>query len=148
MANLSIPITDQATKSSTAKIPVPDAIADADITTVFNAVDGVCIGNLGQSTLDLETPKDAGPGGSAASEDAQREYKWLCYYHDAVVPSQEYTLELPTADFSLLAAGTELMDLSAGAGLTFKTQFDAFVKAPLTGNAVVLDKVESIGRNL
>lgn len=148
MAKLSIPIIDHANKVSTAKIPVDDAITDLNITAVFDAVDGMTIGNLGQSTLDTEVPKDAGPGGTPANPEAQREYKWLCFYHDAVTLA-EYQLEVPCSDLDLLAAGTEVLNLAdAGAGQAFKTQFDALVVAPLTGNAVVLDKVESIGRVL
>lgn len=148
MAKLSIPVTDYANKGSTVKVPVPDAIADLDITSVFNAVDGMTIGNLGQSVLETATPKDAGPGGAPANQDAQREYKWLCYFSDNVT-GKEYMLEVPCSDLALLAAGTEAMNLAdAGAGQEFKTQFDAFVIAPLTGNAVTLNKVESIGRNL
>lgn len=147
MAKFSIPVTDHANKKATVSLPVPDAITDVNLTDMFGAVDGMTIGNMGQSSLDISTKKDAGPGGKPSNPDAQREYKWLCKFHDATTLA-EHELEIPCADLSLLAAGTENMDLSAGNGQAFKTAFDANVVSPLTGNAVVLDSVESIGVNL
>ena len=148
MADFTIPIIDHAGDVSSVRIPVPDAIADLTLTALFSAVDGMTVGNLGQSTLDIATPKNAGPGGNPADKHAQIELKWLAQYHDAVIVTDLYTMELPCADASLLSTGTENMDLGAGAGATFKTQFDATVKASKTGNAVVLDEVTIVGRNL
>lgn len=147
MANLRIPIFDHKGDVSYASLPVDDAIIDANITDIFGGVEAVIVGNTGQATLDLATPKDAGPGGNAAAKTAQIELKWLLQYHDAVT-LDEHTLEVPCADASLLSAGTENMDLGAGAGATLKTEFEATAIAPVTGNAVVLDEAVLIGRNL
>lgn len=147
MAKLNIPVTDYSNEASAASLPVDDAIADLTITALFTAVDGVIIGNIGQSTLNLSTPKDAGPGGAAANKFAQRELKWLCRYHDATT-NKKYTLEIPCADAALLTGNTDFMDLGAGAGAQLKTDFDAAVVAPLTGNATVLDSVQLVGRNI
>ena len=147
MGKLNIPVTDYSNEVSAAALPVDDAIADLNITALFTAVDGVVIGNLGQSTLNISTPKDAGPGGAAANKFAQREMKWLCRYHDAV-SLKKYTLEIPCADAALLTGNTDFMDLAAGAGLTLKADWDANVIAPLTGNATVLDSIQLVGRNI
>jgi len=144
MADLNIPVIDYPGFVSVASLPVADAISDANITVLFGSVDALTVGNLGQSTLDKATPKNAGPGGLPADQHAQRELKWLCHYHDATTLG-ELTLEIPCADYSLITGNTTNMNLAAGAGQTFKTQFDAVVKAALTGNAVVLDSVELIG---
>ncbi len=146
MATLEIPIFDHEGKQSNVSLPVGDGILDAAVTAINGSVDGMSVGNLGQSVLKTSVKKDAGPGGTPGTKTAQRELKWLCRYHDAVT-LDEHTLEVPCADLSLLAAGTDNMDLAAGAGLTLKTEFDATVTAP-TGNAVVLDSAEAIGRNI
>lgn len=147
MGNLNIPFTDYTGEESTATLPVGDAIADVDITAVFDAVDGVSLGNAGQSQHVISANKDVGPGGNASSAFAQREMKWLCRYQDAVT-LKKHRLEIPCADANLLAGNTDFLDLTAGAGLAFKTAFDAQVKSNLTGNAVVLNTAELVGRNL
>lgn len=146
MGQLNIPITDYSGEQSTASMPIADAETDLNITSLFDAVDGVTIGNLGQSKHVISADKDAGPGGNAASKYAQREMKWLCRYHDATTLKKR-TLEIGAAEAQLLASNTDFMNLAdAAAGQAFKTAFDATVKDPDTGNAVVLDSVELVGR--
>lgn len=147
MANLNIPVTDYSNENSSVSLPVADAILDANITTLFGAVDGIVLGNLGQSTLNLSTVKDAGPGGAAADKFAQRKLKFLCRYHDDTT-LENLRLELPCPDMTLLISNTDFIDLGSGAGATFKGLFDAFVKARRTGNACVLDSVQLVGRKL
>lgn len=147
MADFKVPVIDYANKTSTVALPVGDGITDIDLTALFGAVDGMLIGNIDQSTLDKAVKKDAGPGGAAASQNAQRELKWLVSYHDAVT-LDKHSLEIPCADANLIAGNTTNMDLAAGAGLAFLTAFEAHCIAPITGNAVELDSVELIGRNL
>lgn len=146
MGKLRIPVQDFGTDRSTASLPVDDAVLDAAITSLFNAIDAVIIGAIGQSVLVTEADKDAGPGGAAGSGNAQVEVKWLCRYHDAVTLKNR-TLELPCADLSLLAGGSEFLDLGAGVGATLKTEFEATVEDPDTGNAVVLDSLQFVGRS-
>lgn len=144
MPDFSIPVIDYANKTSVISLPVASGILDADLTTVFSAVDAMTIGNIDQSTLDESIPKDAGPGGAAASKNAQRELKWLVALHDAVtLETMEFTV--PCADANLISGNTANMDLGAGAGLAFKTAVDAHCHNPKTGNAVVVDSVRLIG---
>lgn len=147
MAIFNIPVTDFGGENSSAAFPVADAAADLDLTALFAAVDAIVLGNLGQSTLNLATPKDAGPGGASADPWATRKARWLCRYHDAIT-LRKYTLELATPDLDELASGTDFADLGAGAGLAFKSGFENLVKARRTGNAVVLDSVELRGRDI
>ncbi len=147
MANFNLPVTDYGGENSSVQIAVADAAADVDLTALFNAVDGIVLGNLGQSTLNRSVPKDVGPGGNAADPFATRKLKWLCRYHDATT-LEKHNLEIAAPEMALLTGNTDFADLAAGAGLTFKNQFDALVKAPGTNNAVVLDSVELRGRNL
>lgn len=148
MADFTVPIIDHKGDVSNVRLPVDDTILDVNLTAFFGSLDDMTVGNLGQSSLDISANKDNGPGGNAASKNAQIELKWLAKYHDGTVVTDEYTMEIPCADASLLAANTENMDLSVGAGSTFNTQFETVVKAPKTGNAVVLDEVILVGRNL
>lgn len=145
MAFLNIPVRDYGQENSSASLPVADAIGDPALTDLFNAIDGVIIGNIGQATLNIHTNKDAGPGGAATDKWAQRRLKYLCRYHDAVT-LEPLRLEIPCPDMTLLAGNVDFVDLAAGAGLAFKTNFDLFAKARKTGNAVVLDSVELVGR--
>jgi len=148
MAKLSIPFNDYAGQPSTARLGVADAITDILITTLFDATVAMSIGAAGQSSLDISAFKDAGPGGNASTKQAQIESKWLVMYHDSIVVTDTYTLEVPCPDASLLAAGTDNMNLGAGAGATLKTQMEATCVAPATGNVIVVDEVVRVGRNL
>lgn len=87
-----------------------------------------------------------------ASTQAQNEKKWLVHYHDSqatfgAVPNvffgERYTCEIPGAKESLIVSGTNRMDISAGVGLAFKTEFqDAFL-AP-SGGTLLVDYVEYV----
>jgi len=147
MANFVIPFTDYGGESSSVNLPVADAVLDADLTGLFNAIDGVSIGNAGQSVLNIHTAKDAGPGGNSSDPFATRKLKWLCRYHDGTT-LDKHELEVPCPDMDLLTGNTDFADLSGGVGATFKTEFETSVNAPKTGNAVVLDSVELRGRDL
>lgn len=143
---LHIPVFDHGGESSAASLPVADAIADLDITDLFNAIDGVVIGNLGQSTLNNAIEKDAGPGGASADPFATRKGRWLVRYHDAVT-LRKANLTIPAPDLALLVTGTEFANLSAGAGLAFKAAFDAEAEGP-DGNGAVVNTVQFRGRNM
>ena len=90
---------------------------------------------------------------------AQRGNKWLVSYHDNTpffdapvnaIPNDAYLRKfrvmIPTADNSLLADNDTLLDLTAGAGLAFKTAFEAIAKSP-AGGSVVIDFVEQTNVN-
>lgn len=85
-----------------------------------------------------------------ASQDAQRGNKWLVSYHDNTaffdapvnaIPNDAYLRKfrvmIPTANNSLLADNENDLDLTAGAGLAFKTAFEAIAKSPAGGSVVV-----------
>jgi len=77
---------------------------------------------------------------------AQRENKWLVRYHDT--GGTKFTLEIPTADLSLLSLGTEFLDLTDGGPIAaFVSAFEAVVKSPddpaLT---VTVDSIQFVGR--
>ena len=145
MAEVRIPFIDFSNEGSNATIPVADAILDADITTLFASIVGVTLGNAQKAVLVTSVDKDAGTAGAPANAFAQREIKWLIHYTDNV-NLKKRTRELPTADLSLAVAGTDNMDLSAGAGLTLKNQLEAFMLST-DGNAITVDEIEFVGRS-
>ena len=78
----------------------------------------------------------------------QREAKYLVRYHDTVT-GQKFRVEVPCANLSLLPAGVEFLDLTAGPGLAFKTAFQLFAVSPLyglNGNTVLVDSIQYVGR--
>jgi len=82
-----------------------------------------------------------------ASGAAQRESKWLVTYSDLVTGGL-HQAEIPCFDFSNLAGNTENLDVSPGSqGEDFVTAFEAFVRAEGV-NAVNVDSVRFVGRNL
>lgn len=149
MANLNIPVREYGSdpKSASMSFPVADAISDLNITALFDAAAGVIIGGTGLTTLVTAVSKDDGGWVAPTDAFAQREIKWLCRYHDATDSSVIRRLEIPCAHADLLGADGKYMNLNdAGAGAAFKAAFDAHVK--IGANAVVLDSVQLVGRNL
>jgi len=76
---------------------------------------------------------------------AQRENKWLVRYHDA--DSTKFTVEIPTADLSLLDTGTEFLDLTGTEAAAFVTAFEAYAKSPDDPTlATTVDSIQFVGR--
>jgi hypothetical protein len=145
-----IPIKDGNGKISTITAPCTSP-TDGTITNFYAAVDAITLGKRQGASLVTETPKDA-PDVGLAPANATRNNKWLCTYQDNVDASIHH-LEIPTADLLLQASPSNAMDLTTGAGGTFKAAFDALVKSPAYpgqggGNAVTLLSVEAVGRSL
>lgn len=83
----------------------------------------------------------------ADDQNAQRENKWLCRYHDAT-NFKKFQMSFGTADLSQLADHQETLDLTAGVGADFKDAFEAVVVSPYdAANSVVLDSMQFVGRN-
>lgn len=147
MAKVLIPFIDFSGERSTLSMYVADGILDAAITSLFNAVVGVTIGNAQKSILSTDVDKDSGTAGAPANGEAQREKKWLVRVTDDVT-GEKGSFEIPCADLTgTLVAGTNLMDLSAGVGATLQTQIETNVESR-DGNAVSVQSVEFVGRNL
>lgn len=146
MAFVNVPFVDYSNESSTASIRVADAITDANITAIFNAIVGVTLGNAQKSVLATSIDKDAGTPGAAANAFAQREIKWLVRYTDTVT-GKKYRCELPTADLALVVAGSDQMDV--GVGTAGETLVNALEANGLSqdGNAITIDSIQFVGRN-
>jgi len=76
---------------------------------------------------------------------SQRENKWLVRYHDA--DGTKFSLEIPTADLTLLDTGTEFADLAGTEFAAWKTAFEAVAKSPDDPTlAVTVDSIQFVGR--
>lgn len=107
------------------------------------AIDGVIVGTPRQEQIIAVTSDIAGV--APASGWAQRETKWLVSGVDTQGLST--TLEIPTADLTLLGGGAKTLDIGAGAGLALKTALDALWRSR-AGNTVAVSKIIQVGRNL
>jgi len=75
---------------------------------------------------------------------AQRENKWLVRYHDT--SGRKFTLELPTADLSLLDTNSEFLDLAGTEAAAFVSAFEAVAKSPSDQSNIVVDSIQFVGR--
>jgi hypothetical protein len=139
-------VKDASNENSRVSFNVADAITDADLTTLYNALGGVIIGTRSTFFLVTEAQKDAGSQALPADQFAQRETKWLASYTDDVTGTL-HRLELPCADLDIAVGGTQLANLETGAGATFKAAWDASILSP-AGNASTLNSMRHVGRNL
>lgn len=108
------------------------------------ATDAVVLGELASYTRVAN--EVAGSPDLPSNQYAQRELKWLVTYAD-VVTTQRYTLELPCSNLTLLLGNTDLMDISAGAGLSYVGALEGYQKST-NGNAISVVEVRVVGRNL
>jgi len=143
-------ITDYSAESSNfrvAGVDVSSANYDAQQTQVIalsNAVEGIIIGQLAERAF---TSSVAQPDTVAPTDPfAQRELKWLVTYTDDTTGDLQQ-VEIATPDLALLVAGSDLMNVAAGAGATFVTAFEAFVRSA-DGNAVSVVSIRLVGRNI
>lgn len=112
------------------------------------ALEGITLGIASQETWvgDSTVLSAALP----ASQAAQRESKWLGRYHDTVT-NKKYQFEVPTADLVgvALLPLSDFADLTAAPMSTFVSAFNGFARSPDSdANAVVLDSMQFVGRNL
>lgn len=146
MSKVAVPFTDFSNENSTMRVYVADAIGDAAITAIFDAVVGVTLGNAQKSVLETAIDKDAGTLGAASAPFAQRETKWLVRGTDTVT-GKRVTFTIPCADLAQLVPGTDFLDTSAASpGEALVTAIEANVKSDV-GNAITVDSIEHVGRN-
>lgn len=81
---------------------------------------------------------------------AQVERKWLGRYHDTVT-QKKYRFEIPTAELvtGRLLANSDFANMADTNMAAFKSWFDGFARSPDNDtNAVVLDSMQHVGRNI
>lgn len=122
------------------------------------AIEGVILGTVSKEALKVFETKLSNT--LPSDKAAQRESKWLVVYEDITryfdppvnaIPNAGYkrvfTLEIPTADLSLLDANSDKMVITAGAGQTFVSAFETIARSPYGGTVNVLE-VRHVGRAL
>ena len=113
------------------------------IATLQAAIEAIVIGNLDRTVVSaVTTDLGAVP---PASGTAQRETKWLVSGSDTV--GLNCSIEIPTADLTLLPSGSGVLNLAAGTGLALKNALDA-VWVSKIGNPVTVGRVIHVGRNI
>lgn len=139
---------------------------DAQIVLAHNlrtATDNITLGARIQETVVSERNNSA--AATPTNTAAQRENKWLIAYRDVTqyydAPStafpnagygKKFTLDVPTADLSLLPSGHSDTIDPAASGLpsaitAYITAFEAFQKSPYNGD-VEITEIVAVGRNL
>ena len=117
------------------------ALVDA----LLGAMQAITEGNAESSRVTYRA-QDEDPG-RPTSESAQRERKWLVFYHDDT-NAAKFRMEIPTALLTAnMVAGTDLADLGATNIAAFVTAFENVARDPATGlNTVTIDKIQHVGR--
>jgi len=113
------------------------------LATLKTAVEAIVIGVLDKEQVVAVTTELAAV--PPASGLAQREAKWLVTGVDT--QGLNCSIEIPTADLTLLAAGTKNLSLAAGTGLALKNALDAVWLSKI-GNAVTVSRCIHVGRNI
>lgn len=132
-------------------IPVVDnttwVAINTKLATLRLAIEGIELGNTVGDRRSWFDPKlDPTP---PTDKNADRERKWLVRYHDSVT-FDRLRCEIPCADRSLLTGNSDIINAAdfTGAVDTFRTAFEDVIVNPATGNAVVVDSIESVGKRL
>ena len=117
------------------------------VTALVDAVAGITLGLRVRYAVgnEFQTVSNATP---AADANAQRERKWLIYYTDGIA-MKTYQMELPCANLAHLDPNNrEAANIGdAGPVDAFIAAFEAYHLSP-DGNAVTVDKIVHVGRNL
>jgi hypothetical protein len=130
-----------ATTNIAASIPATVAAIDAAYAVLC---DGFVLSRT--ETITVKAPPAGRFDGAGNRED-----KWLVEYHDAVT-NKKLTQTLPcrkVADGTviIMSPGTDYMDATCPAYTGYKTAFEAGAVSDV-GNAVVLDAIRLVGRNI
>lgn len=145
MAKLSVQVWDSTADEGPASmaVPVVDGISVANAQTLIASINALSIGNFGEQLIKTEELVAAGTATHPASLLAQKEIRYRVSYQDNTT-LKLYSFTVPCADLLLLPAGSEYLDLSAGAGLALKTDFELYGRSEL-GNNVTLTQIHFVG---
>lgn len=110
------------------------------LATLWSTIDAILLGNIARRSVVFAS---SAPDDTEVTDPlAQRENKWLVRYHDT--SGRKFRVELPTANLSLLATGTEF--LGGAEATAFQAAFEAVARSPVDASAVVLDGIQFVGR--
>lgn len=123
---------DRANRKPTVSFRTSDLSGDitADMVAInafLVALEAITLLNPVKTDIVASTTRHAGALPTATG--ALKEISWLIHYRDTVT-GQNYVYSVPGADHSLLADGTDRMDITAGFGQAFVGNFEAVVVSP------------------
>lgn len=151
MGKLNLTFIDESLETSNVGVYVQDHTAgtftalNTQLDTLRDAIAAVSIGALMKEQRVISEVQTGDPAPTNAF--AQRETKWLVIARDTV-NGRVVSFEIPAADLSLKVAGGELMNISSGAGAALVTALEAVMRNPATGNAVNVERIVHVGRNI
>lgn len=119
---------------------------DAQVTLAGNLETAVAALTNGTLHKRTRVASEAVIATGAPAAGVQREAKYMVTYRDNVT-GKKYRLEIPCADLSILEEGTDRVSHTHAAWTGFQTAFEAYVLSE-AGNAVVLEEIIHVGRNL
>ena len=128
----------------------------AAIESLETALGGLTLGEIRRTNI---TETFNGSTAQVTEQVAQRESKWLVTYRDVteffdvgntinnVGFGNIYTVEIPTADVSLLANNSDALVLADGGPVAaFVTAFEAVQNSPTGGNEIEVISIRHVGR--
>jgi len=145
MSTVNFSTIDRQSKPTSMAVPADDAVLDATVQALADALDAVILGAASKATVTVPNIVDAGTLVLPADENANRGNKWL-FRTQVAAENKVFTNEYGTADNAQLPSPTDdFLDLTAGTGLALKTAWDALYESP-AGNAGVLLSVQQVSR--
>lgn len=130
-----------------------------DVDELKDAIAAITLGEIREAVVTKAFPESSA---AVTDKTAQRETKWLVTYRDTTqfldaantIANPGYlkifTTEIPCADLTLLADNKEELNLSSGAGATFKAAFEANARSPYNHSAsapsIQVLSVKHVGR--
>lgn len=121
------------------------------------AIPGIILGEIRQTNINETFAESSDP---VTDTSAQREAKWLVTLRDVTQffdvgntinnPGfgDLFSVEVPTADLSLLDNNTDMLDLSVTAVAAYVTALEAVANSPTGGNECEVVSIRHVGRNL
>lgn len=144
MANVGVQVWDQTNGESAAQMnmPVADGISIANAQALIGAVNAASIGTFGRQDIVTRELVAAGTAVRPTDPAAQKENRFKVTYQDTST-LKYYSFTIPCADLSLLPAGSEFLDLTAGVGLGIVTNYETYGESEL-GNPVAVISIQFV----
>jgi hypothetical protein len=146
-SNLTFQTYDRLNKSTSMSMGATDAVTNAQVQAVADALTDIIRGTAIKATRAVVTLVDAGAAGPSGDTEANRGSKWLLRMQDSVT-SFIYTHEIGTANGDVLPLpSSDFLDLLSGEGLALQIAMETAWRSP-AGNAGALLSVQQVNRAL
>jgi hypothetical protein len=136
---------DYAGKTGQVSVYVDPAITTGNATVVYEAIEAMQLGTMGDSYLVEETQNDTGAQTLPVSPNAQRTTKYQVHFTDDVSGKPGF-FSIPCADLSLLAVNSFYVDLEGEEAAALVTALEAHGKSR-DGNAITVSYIIEVGES-